>query len=304
MTLLQVLFFSVLQGASELFPVSSLGHAVVFPALLHWRNAGQILNTDGPFLPFIVTLHLGTALALLVYYRKDWANLAKAFFQQFGGKSNASRDAHIANLLIVGTIPAGLLGLVLEKKLRLLFASPTKAAVFLIVNGFLMIIGEALRRYRDQQHTYKMRGLRSKDPNEVYVPDYGVSLSKLSIFNALIIGSAQALALIPGISRSGVTMTAGLLLVRLSHEEAARFSFLLATPIILAAGIFEVPKLRHEHGVAMPHIAMYSAIGFVVAGITAYFSVKFLSHYFEKSRLEPFGYYCIALGLLTLFATH
>jgi undecaprenyl-diphosphatase len=281
MTLIQALILSVLQGASELFPVSSLGHAVIIPALLRWSNAKEILDSNGPFLPFIVTLHLGTALALLIFYWKDWQKLVTAFFAQYTAKGASRADANLVNLLVVGTLPAAALAFLFEKKLRLLFGSPKFAAIFLIVNGFLMIGGELLRR---------------KAAKEGPTPDR-IKLAQLGIPKALAIGTAQALALLPGISRSGATITGGLL-SRLGHEDAARFSFLLATPIIFAAGIKEVPKLAHLGEDS--NMLMYSVIGFFVSGITAYLSVKFLTKYFETNRLDPFGYYCIALGVLTL----
>ncbi len=285
MTLIQALILSVLQGASELFPVSSLGHAIVVPTLLSWTNAPQILDPEGPFLPFLVTLHLGTALALLIFYWKTWQRVIGAFFGQFSAKGEKSDDAKVANLLVAGTIPAGILGFVLEHKLRILFSSAKFAAVFLIINGIIMIAGEFLRRGAAKKEEGNDAGGRKP------LPEIGFG-------SAIAIGCAQALALIPGISRSGVTITGGLL-AKLKHEDAANFSFLLATPIILAAGIKEVPKLRH-HAAGAPHMGEYSAIGFVVSGIVAYISVKFLTKYFETNRLDPFGYYCILLGAVVL----
>jgi undecaprenyl-diphosphatase len=285
MTWFQVLFLSVLQGASELFPVSSLGHAVVVPALLGWTNLSDVFDPAGPFLPFLVMLHLGTATALLIFYWKDWQGIISAFFGQFGTKAK-SVNATIANLLLAGTIPTAILGFVFEKKLRNLFASPKYVAILLIVNGVMMIVGEMLR----QSSVKKDADAKSSESK---------TIDQLSTGQAIGIGIAQSFALLPGISRSGATITGGLL-AKLGHESAARFSFLLATPIILAAGILEAPKLRHNQAGHIPHIMEYSAVGFVVAGITAYLSVKFLTKYFETNRLDPFGYYCIILGAVTL----
>jgi undecaprenyl-diphosphatase len=290
MTLFQAIFLSLLQGASELFPVSSLGHAVVFPALLHWKNAADILDSDGPFLPFLVTLHLGTSLALLIYYWKEWKILVAAFFQQFSVKGAIKKDAYMINLVILGTLPTALVAFVLEKKLRELFAQPIIAGVFLVINGIMMIWAERVRRRAEEEE----QAIYGEEAQQKPMGD-------LKWKQALIIGFAQTVALVPGMSRSGATITAGIL-SELSHEEAAKFSFLLATPIILLAGIAEVPKLRHlpEH---IAHMGEYSLIGFFVSGITAYLTVRFLSKYFQTKRLDPFGWYCIVLGIGAVVAS-
>jgi undecaprenyl-diphosphatase len=296
MTLIQALILSILQGASELFPVSSLGHAVIIPTLLRWPNAAQVVDPNGPFLPFIVTLHLGTALALLIFYWKEWKRLLIALAEQFTPRGAREKDAKMVNLLVVGTIPTAVIGLALEHKLRILFASAKFAAIFLIINGLIMIGGEMLRRRAVEQ-------AREDEVDETPAAKPArIRTGQLTYIQALAIGAAQSLALLPGISRSGVTITGGLL-ARLGHEDAANFSFMLATPIILAAGIKEVPKLRHADP-SQPHMMLYSAIGFVVSGITAYLSVKFLTKYFETNRLDPFGYYCIVLGVVTLAIAH
>lgn len=277
---------SILQGASELFPVSSLGHTIVLPTLLGWKNID--LSSDSPFLPFVVTLHLGTALALILFYWREWARLVVAFFRSLmGGKEDA--DAKIAWLLLAGTIPCGLLGFLFEHQLRQIFGSPMNAAIFLIINGVLMIAGERIRRGAEvspaKEEELKSTGQRKR-------------LDQLTFPQAIGVGLAESLALFPGISRSGATIVAGLL-ARLTHEDAFRYANLLATPIILAAGVLEVPKLG-QGSAHMPHMIEYGAIGFVLAGITAWLSVKFLTKYFETKRLDPFGYYCILLGAATL----
>jgi undecaprenyl-diphosphatase len=287
MTLFQALFLSILQGASELFPVSSLGHAVIVPELLHWKNADQILDSDGPFLPFLVTLHLGTALALLIFYWKEWRKLIGAFFQQFSVKGAIAKDAYLINLVILGTIPTALIGFLAEKKLRELFASAIWAGIFLVANGIMMIWAERARRGAEEEEMEIYGEITDRKP-----------MVDLSWRTALWIGLMQSLALLPGMSRSGATITGGLM-AKMDHADAAKFSFLLATPIIFAAGIKEVPKLRHpyEH---MPHMSEYSMIGFVVAGVTAYLSVRFLTRFFETKRMDGFGYYCIVLGIVAI----
>lgn len=277
MSFAEALWLAALQGFSELFPISSIGHSVLVPALVGW-NVDQRAPT---FLPFLVMLHLGTAAALLIFFWRDWLALIGSLLQSvIRGKLSGNPDEHLAWMLVVGTIPAGVLGVLLESKLRALFAAPVIAAVFLIVNGFIMFLGERLRR-RDTAApaVTAARGLES-----------------LTWPKAFLIGLAQSAALVPGISRSGTTIVAGLL-ANLRHEPAARFSFLLATPIIAAAGLLEVPILLQPAGRAMLSLAL---VGGVAAGITAFFSVKFLMRYFEFGRLDPFAYYCWAFGALSL----
>jgi len=271
MSVVQALWLAVLQGFSELFPISSIGHTVLVPKLLGW-NIDQQSRT---FLPFLVTLHLGTAAALLLFFWRDWRALVSALLRSvMRGKLTSDPDEHLAWMVVFGTIPTGIIGLFLETPLRRLFAAPIVAAVFLIVNGFIMFFGERLRRGA--------------------LPSQG--LDSLNWRNAVGIGIVQSAALVPGISRSGATIVAGLL-AGLKHEAAARFSFLLATPIILAAGLLEVPVLFGADGRAMLALAL---IGGIVAGVTAWLSVKFLMRYFEFGRLDPFAYYCWAFGALSL----
>jgi len=275
------MLLAVLQGVSELFPVSSLGHTVLLPPLLHWH----IDESDVSFLAFVVVLHLGTALALLVFYRDEWVRIVRALVASIvRGRLSRDRDERIGWLLVVGTVPVGILGVLFQSAVQRLFASPIPVAMFLMLNAFVMFAGEALRR---RQHA---RGDRPSRPIEA-----------LGWTAALGVGLAQSLALLPGISRSGSTIVAGLL-ADLDHPDAARYAFLLATPVILAASLLEIPKL-FEPGVAIGPVE--SLAGCLVAGITAYASVAFLTRYFRHNDLRPFGWYCLVAGAtaLVLFAT-
>nr|WP_294552588.1 undecaprenyl-diphosphate phosphatase [uncultured Rhodopila sp.] len=271
MDTLQALIIAILQGATELFPVSSLGHAVVLPALLHWG----IDQHSAEFLPFLVMLHLGTATALLGYFWKDWWALFTGVIG-IGGAHTVGEARRVFLLIVIATIPAVIIGFLLEKFVRGLFGSPVVAAAFLVMNGFLLLFGEKLRG----------RGQRS--------------LSGLTRLDALLIGFWQCTALIPGISRSGATIVGGLLR-GINHEGAAHFSFLIATPIILGATVLEVPKLLHES--IPPGVLTNSVIAAVVAGITALLSTAFLMRYFRQHdtmALNPFAYYCLLAGGISL----
>ena len=268
MNLIEAIVVALIQGATELFPVSSLGHAVVLPALLNLS-----LDQKAPeFLPFLVMLHLGTAAALLLYFWRDWWALLVGVL----GLTDAHQrreSRRVLLLLVVSTIPAVVVGFALEKWLRGLFGSPVIAAGFLVVNGLMLMFGERIRTMGHRP------------------------LSALTVTDALTIGCFQCGALIPGISRSGATIVGGLLR-GIDHEAAAHFSFLIATPIILGATALEVPKLLHA-GVP-PGTLSTAAIAAVVAGVTAFVSTAFLMRYFRRNdemSLDPFAYYCIAAGL-------
>ncbi|MFZ0574335.1 MAG: undecaprenyl-diphosphate phosphatase [Candidatus Cybelea sp.] len=273
MTFFQALVLALLQGVSELFPISSLGHTILVPALLHWNN---IDRSSASFLAFVVVLHLGTALALIVFYRAQWYAIVRALAHSAVlGRLSSDRDERTGWLLVVATIPVGLLGVVFEHPVRRLFGSPAPAAFFLLINGLIMFAGEALRRVQE-----RARARKSKP------------IDRLSYPESLFIGAAQAFALLPGISRSGSSMVAGLL-CDLDHEQAARFSFLLATPVIFAAALLELPRLFAPQA----HLVLVQAIaGGIAAGIAAYLSVAFLTRYFRSNDLRPFGWYCIIVG--------
>jgi undecaprenyl-diphosphatase len=267
MSALQAIVIAILQGATELFPVSSLGHAVVLPALLHWP-----LDQHSPeFLPFLVMLHLGTAAALLLFFWRDWWSLATGVLG-LDSPHQITESRRVFALIVLATIPAVIVGFLLEKFVRGLFGTPIVAAVFLMVNAVLLLAGEKLR---GQSHR---------------------PLSGLTMMDALIIGCWQCTALIPGISRSGATIVGGLLR-GIDHEGSAHFSFLIATPIILGATVLEVPHLLHESvPVGTFELATVAA---VLAGITAYASTWFLMRYFRQHdawALNPFAYYCAVIG--------
>ena len=273
----------LLQGATELFPVSSLGHAVLIPSLLHW----SFKQSDPSFVPFLVLLHLGTAGALLFIYRMQWVDIVMGFFTAAVRGRIEKPSERLAMLLLVGTIPAGILGVFLEHELKSLFASPVAAASFLTANGFMMLGFEVLRR-RAEKRVAVTAMTRVEQEESFAVAE------QISFKAAALVGACQALALLPGISRSGVTIGGGLM-AGLRHQEAARFSFLLATPIIAAAGVLEIPQLIASD---VP-LAEYLAAA-VLSGTAAYLSARFLLRYFRSGRLDPYGWYCVGAGIICL----
>ena len=283
MSLAQALFMGLLQGATELFPVSSLGHSVLIPSLLHW----SFKQSDPSFVPFLVLLHLGTAGALLIIYRTQWVDIIKGFFVAAVRGRIETPSERLAMLLMVGTIPAAILGVFFETRIKSLFASPYVAAGFLVLNGVLMLTFEQLRRRAERR-----AALDSK--TRIEQEQSFAQAERISFRAAALVGACQALAFLPGISRSGVTIGGGLL-AGLRHQEAARFSFLLATPVILAAGVLEVPQLLAS---GVP-VGEYIAAA-ILSGIAAYLSARFLLRYFRSGRLDPYGWYCIAAGLVSL----
>jgi undecaprenyl-diphosphatase len=269
MGLISTIIVAILQGITELFPVSSLGHAVVLPPLLRLQDMD--IRSEH-FLPLLVVLHVGTAIALMLYFRRDWLGIAQAFFDR--DPERRSQQFRLLYLVVAGTIPAVIAGFVLERYVRQMFGSAYLAAFFLIVNGVLLFAVERLKQ-------------DGRNP-----------ITALTMKDALIVGVWQALALIPGISRSGATIAGGLLL-GLSHEASARFSFLLATPIIVGAAVLEVPKLIRSGG----QITSVALVGGVVAGVTAYIAIAILMRLMktqEFKALDPFAYYCVGFGLLSL----
>jgi undecaprenyl-diphosphatase len=274
---LQAIILGLVQGAAEPFPISSLGHGVVLPQLFGWN----IHQDDEYFLAFLVATHCATAIVLFFFFFDDWMRIFRGLGRSLRDReiSEGDSDARLGWVIVMGTIPAGLLGLLLEHPLRTLFASAQTAAAFLIVNGILLLLFERLRR-------------RPPRPDD-YLGDSDPRIAKMSFKQALAIGGAQAAALIPGISRSGITMGGGLL-TGLSNEDAARYAFLLATPIIGAAGVLKLPELLGSAGDGVRGQAL---VGALAAALTTYLAVKFLLKYFETNRLTPFGIYCIGMGL-------
>lgn len=303
----RVIVLALLQGIAELFPVSSLGHTVIIPGLLNW---GDLLRSD-TFLPLVVTLHLGTAIALLTFFWRDWVKLLGGGVRVLlAGRFTPDVDpqgyGRQLALIVVGTVPAGLIGVLFQTKLEALFGAPILAAAFLCANGAVLLAAERLtRRQRRLQPaaavpvrggvTVGATALQGRAQEIPFGQDeqVGRSLNDVTFVQAALIGAAQSFALLPGISRSGITMVAGLA-IGLSHESAARFSFLLATPIILAAGLLEVPKLFGNGAQTL----LLAGVGGVLAGVSAYLSVRFLMRYFETKSLDPFAYYCVVAGLL------
>jgi undecaprenyl-diphosphatase len=272
----QAVILGLLQGVSELFPVSSLGHSVILPSLLGWN----IHQNDPYFLTFLVATHLATALVLLGFFWRDWVRILRGLGRSLRDRAIAPEDvdAKLGWLLVVGTIPAGVLGLLLEHKLRHIFASPRSAAVFLALNGLLLLGCELLRR----------RAPRAEEDDDARIA------RQVGWRDAGAVGTAQAIALIPGFSRSGATMGGGLI-VGLSHKDAARFAFLLATPIIGAAAVLKLPELFGSEGDGVRGQAL---VGALCAAVTAYLAVRFLMRFFETNTLRPFALYCSAAGVV------
>ncbi len=288
LTWLQSGVIGALQGVSELFPVSSLGHSVLLPAVIggSWARNLDVSQSDSPYLAFVVALHVATALALLVFFWRDWVRLIGGFVTSIVRREVRTSDQRLAWLLVLATIPVGLVGLLGEHFFRTELARPVPTAIFLVINGGILLFGEQYRR-------------RSGDsPDTEYVdervtgPESDQRLSGMQTVPAVAIGATQIAALAPGISRSGISTVAGMV-KGLTREDAARFSFLLATPVILAAGVLKLPVLFGPEGDGIRGQALFGAI---LSGIGAYLSVRFLTRYLADRSLRPFGYYCIAAG--------
>jgi undecaprenyl-diphosphatase len=290
----QAVVIGVLQGVTELFPVSSLGHSVLIPALFGWHNLVGAQSADESFyLAFVVGLHVATALALLVYFRRDWVRIVSGMVGSVRTRRIDTPDARLGWLLVVATIPVGVTGLLFEHPLRTLFAKPLAAGVFLMINGLILLAGERLRRRSERRIPVSVGADRGAEPP-------GATPAALDTSAAVRIGAAQILALFAGISRSGVTITAGLL-HGLDHDDAARFSFLLATPIILAAGLYKLPDLLGPLG---DGIRPQMVVGSICAGLAAYGAVRFLVRWFSTRTLTPFGVYCLIAGALAILRFH
>jgi undecaprenyl-diphosphatase len=287
----QAIVLGVLQGVTELFPISSLGHTVLFPTLFGWNELVHAQSQKDSFwLAFVVLLHVGSAIGLLIYYRRDWVQIIAAFFRTLGKRRVDTSTERLAWLIIIASVPAGVIGLVFEKELRTLTAKPEVAAIFLMVNGLLLFAAERFRKSAEVRELAAREGAK---------PDGSRRLETLEYREALVVGVAQSTALVAGISRDGVTMGAGLAR-GLDHSDSARFAFLLATPVILAAGVFKLPDLLGHLG---DGIRGQAVVAMVVAAVTAVFTVSFLVKYFKTRTLVPFGVYCLLFGLAMLIYT-
>ena len=327
LTYLEAGVVGLVQGISEMFPVSSLGHNVLIPALIggSWAKDLNVAAPESPYLAFIVGLHVATAIALVIYFWRDWVRIVGGFFSSLRQRRVQTADQRMAWLIILATIPVGLAGLAFEHAFRVIFGKPVLAAVFLAVNGVILIAGERYRTRASLAADAALReararaaaatapaqplhpvpaapgGLPAAPPRyERDDPDGAVQadrrLAAMGYPQALVIGSAQMLALLAGISRDGVAMVAGMAR-GLSREDAARFAFLLATPVILAAGVLKVPDLAGSLGAGIRGQILF---GSVLSGVGAYLSVRFLLRYLRTRTLTPFGVYCLIVGLASV----
>ncbi len=277
MTYIYAIILGALQGFAELFPISSLGHSVLLPHILNWK----IDESSNIFLIFLVATHLSTSLVLFGFFWKDWKKIISRMFESISKREIKENNFYgkLGWLLVVATIPAGILGILFEEKLKSLFAAPIPVSVFLILNGVLLLIVESIRKRKVNEERESIE-----------------KISKITWWQAIKIGFWQCLALLPGFSRTGSTL-GGSLVEGLDHSNSAHFSFLLATPIIFAAAILKIPELIGQYSSA--DIGMI-IVGSVFSAITAYISVRFLSKYFKTKTLKPFGYYCLSVGVLVL----
>ena len=317
LTYLEASVVGLIQGVTELFPVSSLGHNVLIPALIggSWGSDLSVAKAESPYLAFIVGLHAATAIALLIYFWRDWIRIAAGFFTSVRHLEVETTEQKLAWMVILATIPVGLVGLGFEHEFRVLFGKPIRAAIFLVVNGVILYAGERFRTRAslkadadlaaDRQHAdgQSVRGAAAHASGQRAVRQLELSravhaderLAQAGFVQALVIGSAQILALLAGISRDGVTMVAGMAR-GLSREDAARFAFLLATPVILAAGVLKYNDLIQKgHGIYGPIV-----VGSIMSGLGAYVSVRYLVKYFQTRTLTPFAIYCVLFGTASI----
>ena len=328
LTYLEAAVVGLVQGVTEMFPVSSLGHNVLIPAIIggSWATDLNVARPESPYLAFIVGLHVATAIALLIYFWRDWVRIIGGFFTSIRDRGVRTVDQKLAWMIILATIPVGIVGLLFEHTFRVIFGKPIIAGIFLAVNGLILIAGE---RYRSRaslaadaavaaerdprliparepelvgagraaagsQARAGGRALREQEQAEAIESDR--RLAQMSLPRTVVVGSAQILALLAGISRDGVTMVAGMAR-GLSREDAARFAFLLATPVILAAGALKIPDLLGPLGNG---IRGQIVLGSVLSGVGAYLSVRFLLRYLRTRTLTPFGVYCLIAGVASV----
>jgi len=307
---LEAVVVGALQGISELFPVSSLGHSVLLPALIggHWATDLSVVGKDSPYLAVLVAMHVATALALVAFFWRDWVRIVAGLFSSIRDRQVATVDQRLAWLLVLGTVPVGIAGLLLDSALRTVLGKPIPSAAFLAINGLVLYTVERIRKSSPARpgeelsddtldfSTLEFSSAETMIMEPVTDTASDRRLARLTVKEAMLIGGAQSLALLPGISRSGITIVGGLLR-GLRHDDAARFAFLLATPVILGAGVYKIPSLLEpaNHDVLGPAL-----VGSLVAGIAAYLSVRFLTSYFETRTLTPFAVYCVIAGFGSL----
>jgi undecaprenyl-diphosphatase len=337
MTYLEASVVGLIQGVTELFPVSSLGHNVLIPALIggSWASDLNVAAPKSPYLAFIVGLHVATAIAMMIYFWRDWVRIIGGFFSSIRDREIATVDQKMAWMIILATVPVGLVGLVFEHEFRVLFGKPIRAAIFLLINGLILYAGERFRTKKSRAadaelaaesepataravvadtvmaesvasdthaahsaaragvaaHASGQRAVRQQEASRAVQADR--RLVMIGYAQALIIGSAQILALLAGISRDGVVMVTGMFR-GLSRADAARFSFLLSTPVILAAGVLKIPDLTGKLGNGIHGQIL---VGSILSGVGAYVSVRFLMKYFQTRTLTPFAIYCVVFGL-------
>ncbi len=335
LTYAEAMVVGLIQGVTELFPVSSLGHNVLIPALIggSWAQDLNVSRPESPYLAFIVGLHVATAVAMIAYFWRDWLRIARGFAGSLRQRRVQTADQRLAWMIILASVPVGIAGLALEHLFRVVFSKPVPTALFLSANGLILLAGERLRRRRSAPAGDQVPArlpahaaipaasaapaagsalaaagsalaaagdgdgdaVREREHAEGVAAD--ARLARLPVPRAVLIGSAQVLALLPGISRDGVVMVAGMFR-GLSREDAVRFSFLLSAPVILAAGALKVPDLIGPLGNGIRGQVL---AGSLLSGIGAYLSLRFLVRYFRESRtLTPFGIYCLVAGLGSL----
>ena len=282
----RAIVLGLIQGITELFPISSLGHTVLLPKLFGWDQlvAYQSSSVENAWLAFIVMLHVGSAVGLLIYFWRDWVEIIKAFFVTLGKRRIETPTERLAWLIICASIPTGIIGIALEHTARVATGKPEVAAIFLIVNGFVLFTAQWLVRRSEVRALARREGVKR---------DGGRVLETLEYREAAGLGVVQSGGLIAGISRDGMVMAGGLAR-GLDNFDAARISFLMATPIILAAGVYKLPDLTGPNGNG---VRGYALIAAVAAAIAAVFTVHFLTHYFKRGNLIPFGIYCVIFGV-------
>lgn len=302
MNFFQAVIIGLIQGITELFPISSLGHTVLIPSWIGgtWATlVRQESEAESPYLAFVVGLHLATAIVLIGFYAREWGRLIVGWFRSVGRRRISSDEERLAWLIVIATVPVGALGVALEHQFRVLFAKPVAAAVFLMLNGFILGAGEWNRRHRNAAETppTPTRHERFRDRRMVPIDRATESeLSRIGFVSAAVIGASQALALLAGISREGVAMVGGLFR-GLNNENAMRFAFLLSTPVILAAGILKLPDLLGSHGDGIRYQVL---AGSAAAAATSIFAIIFLSRYFKTRTLAPFAVYSLLFGFASV----